>query len=276
VLSDPEKRSAYDKFGKAGLDEGFLDPKEIFRMMFGGGKFDTIFGEVGIFEVLQSAVAADTNNATPSTDEMKEKMKQNQEKRREQLTKQLLIKIEPYVQGNVSEFLRMVREQAMEMADAPGGCELLQVIGYIYTQEAEQHLKSFLGIPAFFSEMAERGHLLKETFSTIRSAVKAQQAQQRIEAGSTKIEDQALLMMEGLKAIWKIGKLDIEMTVRAVCEDVLGDRVSETLSNKALLGTNVSKSVRNSRANAVKAMGEMFTQIGKQQAIIQSQSSSST
>lgn len=239
-------------------------------MMFGGGKFDTVFGEVGIFEVFQSAMAADPNSP-PSTDEMKDKLKQNQEKRREQLTKHLLIKIEPYVQGNVSEFLKMVREQAMEMADAPGGCELLQVIGYVYTQEAEQHLKSFLGIPAFFSEMAERGHLLKETFSLIRSATKAQLAQQRIEAGSTKMEDQALLMMEGLKAIWKIGKLDIEMTVRAVCEDVLGDRVSESLTNKALLGTNVSKAVRNSRANAVKAMGEMFTQIGKQQALIQSQ-----
>ena len=44
VLSDPEKRSTYDRFGHAGsggvgfgFDFGFRDPFEIFEEVFGGG-----------------------------------------------------------------------------------------------------------------------------------------------------------------------------------------------------------------------------------------------
>ena len=47
VLSDDEKRLRYHKYGKKGLGEaGFTDPRELFMMMFGGGKFDDIFGEI--------------------------------------------------------------------------------------------------------------------------------------------------------------------------------------------------------------------------------------
>ena len=54
VLSDPQKRSAYDQYGHAAFDRrsspfgpggGFHDPFEIFREVFGGGSiFDDIFG----------------------------------------------------------------------------------------------------------------------------------------------------------------------------------------------------------------------------------------
>src|SRR5437588_9434009 len=61
VLMDPEKRSAYDRFGHAafaqggggfGSGRGFHDPFDIFREVFGGGVggggiFETFFGGVG-------------------------------------------------------------------------------------------------------------------------------------------------------------------------------------------------------------------------------------
>lgn len=41
VLSDPEKRKTYDKYGKEGLDNdgasGGQSPEDIFSMFFGGG-----------------------------------------------------------------------------------------------------------------------------------------------------------------------------------------------------------------------------------------------
>src|SRR5947208_9456243 len=51
VLSDPEKRAAYDQHGHAAFDRraaygrGFHDPFEVFREVFGGGSiFDDLFG----------------------------------------------------------------------------------------------------------------------------------------------------------------------------------------------------------------------------------------
>src|SRR5215475_2268664 len=54
VLSDPQKRAAYDQYGHAAFDRrtggfgragGFHDPFEIFREVFGGGGiFEDLFG----------------------------------------------------------------------------------------------------------------------------------------------------------------------------------------------------------------------------------------
>lgn len=38
VLSDPSKRKLYDTHGKAGLEQGFVDPSEMFASMFGGAR----------------------------------------------------------------------------------------------------------------------------------------------------------------------------------------------------------------------------------------------
>ncbi|TFE70263.1 molecular chaperone DnaJ [Methylacidiphilum sp. Yel] len=54
VLSDPEKRAAYDQFGHAAFDQraagptGFHDPFEIFKEVFGSGTFfgDSLFGSL--------------------------------------------------------------------------------------------------------------------------------------------------------------------------------------------------------------------------------------
>ncbi len=55
VLSDPQKRAQYDRFGEAGtrtggqggFGGGFTDPFDIFREVFGGGGFGDIFGMGG-------------------------------------------------------------------------------------------------------------------------------------------------------------------------------------------------------------------------------------
>src|ERR1035441_9076888 len=48
VLSDPQKRAAYDQYGHAAPDRrdgGFHDPFEVFREVFGGGSiFEDLFG----------------------------------------------------------------------------------------------------------------------------------------------------------------------------------------------------------------------------------------
>ncbi len=115
--------------------------------------------------------------------------------------------------------------------------------------------------------MAEKGQFIKESIATATHVVKMQQAQARIErlgdanphkAGIPlpsifplfilhiycSIEDMQIVMQEGLKTIWKLGKLEINATLRNVCEMVLEDK---TLPRK----------MRKQRAKALKRIGEV-------------------
>jgi curved DNA-binding protein CbpA len=45
VLSNPELRAKYDKYGAAGVDVEFVDPSMIFGCLFGSELFEPIVGE---------------------------------------------------------------------------------------------------------------------------------------------------------------------------------------------------------------------------------------
>ena len=53
MLSDESKRSQYDAHGKDGVDAPQFDLKQVVQMTFGGGAFDTIFGDVATIPMLQ-------------------------------------------------------------------------------------------------------------------------------------------------------------------------------------------------------------------------------
>ncbi|KAI9329975.1 X-domain of DnaJ-containing-domain-containing protein [Obelidium mucronatum] len=51
VLSDPQRRAAYDRNGKPSKESGgasFMDPQEFFQQQFGGDKFLDIIGEISL------------------------------------------------------------------------------------------------------------------------------------------------------------------------------------------------------------------------------------
>lgn len=241
VLIDSEKRAHYDKYGKM---EETQEPtiSDIVNMLFGAGKFDAFFGQVSLVDIL----SRDPNDPA-SQDEMEVK----QEKRKKVLIKQMLIKLEPYVQGNVREFAELSKLESADLLEAPGGSDLLALIGYIYCQEGDQHSSALLGIPALLAKVSEKGHLLKETWSAVRSAVKTQQVQQRLEeSGRADKEMEANLLQQSLKTIWKLGKLEIEGMVRRVCEEVLEE-------------PSMNKSILKKRAQGLRVLGEIFTETSK-------------
>ncbi|KAJ3059118.1 hypothetical protein HK102_010148, partial [Quaeritorhiza haematococci] len=57
ILSDPQKRSHYNTYGKsAPSDSVFVDPEEFFKQQFGGDKFVDIIGEISIAKDFKEAM----------------------------------------------------------------------------------------------------------------------------------------------------------------------------------------------------------------------------
>eukprot|EP00026_Physarum_polycephalum_P004694 Phypoly_transcript_04717.p1 GENE.Phypoly_transcript_04717~~Phypoly_transcript_04717.p1 ORF type:complete len:478 (+),score=111.06 Phypoly_transcript_04717:75-1508(+) len=251
ILSDPEKRARYDQYGSAGLSEEMMDSREVFRMLFGLGRFEDIFGDVS-FGDIEFEVGPDGMPKEGSFDQ--QKLEKKQQERKDRLAHRLLIKLEPYMSGDAN-YPKVIETEARELGEVPGGAELLVLIGFVYLQEAKQHMDTFLGIPAFFSNVAEKGHMIKEQLATVAHVAKMQAAQSRIEkmgdANPHKEEDMKILMEEGLKTIWRLGKLEINATVRAVCEQVLE-------------APGLNKKEKKARAKALRAIGEIFSKVGKQ------------
>ncbi|GAM28465.1 hypothetical protein SAMD00019534_116410 [Acytostelium subglobosum LB1] len=240
VLSDPDKRKQYDQFGFDAFNENMIDPVQLFRMVFGGGQFQNFFGDLTFYDLFAQATTAG-EAPQPNPEEMEKKHKE----RIDQLTKQLIIMVEPYVNGNQSSFEKIMTEQATEMAQAPGGPDLLALLGYVYIQEAKQ--QSFFG---FFHEIQEKGHQVGEVYSLVKSAVKLQGQvnQMNPELETAAPESTEGLLKEGLKLIWKLGRLDIDKAVREVCENVMSKKKS----------SDVSKHDRKRRIEAIKLLGHIF------------------
>jgi hypothetical protein len=205
-------------------------------MLFGAGRFAEFFDTplAGFFD---AADESQTDAAAQVERMRKEAQVRLAAKLADKLTRIIAAKMTPAAQ-------QAETAEAAEMAEAPGGAELLYLVGYCYVQEARQHSKSFLGITSFVSEFKEKVHIIKEAMSAISSAAKTQAMQQQEGGG-----DEAAVIQQGLKTIWKSGKLDIELSVRGVCEHVL--RTCATHALKA------------QRCKALEWLGTIFKTVGR-------------
>lgn len=120
-MSDPDKRQRYDQFGMMGnkfglfvtwfaltlklgaegVSDDFTDPTALFRMLFGNGKFDKIFGDLSFCDM--DFAAAESSGAFDSN-----AYEQKQTERQKRLAHQLTIRLEPFVQGAKDMFISMV------------------------------------------------------------------------------------------------------------------------------------------------------------------------
>lgn len=227
VLSDPTKRETYDKYGKAGLSSGDDDDgaqmRAMMRMLFGAGAFDDCFGE------LSFAVSCDEEFQGLSPEAQVQHMQKLQETKLAELVAHLRARLKGYKEGSAGWKAR-VTEDVAEKLQAPGGASLLHAIGYVYKQEAKQFGSSkakaaLASTSAFF-------HNVKVAAKTVSAVAQLEAANQRAEkealrTGQTSADTMATMMTSGMKTVFRMGLLEVEMTCRQVCAALMAEMAKE-------------------------------------------------
>ncbi|RKP27962.1 X-domain of DnaJ-containing-domain-containing protein, partial [Syncephalis pseudoplumigaleata] len=283
VLSDPELRKRYNEYGTLDVtpEGGFVDPEEFFQQQFGGERFLNIIGKISIGREFRDLVdeTAETEEDGSLTEEEKKQrrdmiQRQTNERRQkeraervEKLVDNLTRKLSVFTETactaeDLANFRTIQQIEAEELKQESHGTELLHAIGYTYTSKAEQYMgrHEMLGLAGVYRRMREKGHIFSETVSTIRSALDLQrsfqQLQQADETGNLEADERAKLeeaaARQGLYAMWKGSKLEVQSVLREVCDRVLHDEAA-------------SKDTRNKRALALKELGDVYSAIQPEQ-----------
>jgi len=146
ILSDPELREKYDKYGKDGVIDSIqtLDPAIFFSILFGSEKFEGYTGTIQIASHAASIVQeVESQNAEglarSATGVDKDFIARKKQWRREAKCSLFLRdKLERFVLGrNVEGFKEAITEEAKDLAKASHGCQLLNVLGNMYSTRAK-------------------------------------------------------------------------------------------------------------------------------------------
>ena len=265
VLSDESLRKKYDERGKDGLkDHAFVDPSAFFAMLFGS---DQMEGLVGRLQLATLAAAG--------ADLTKDERRLLQERRVGRLAVKLAAMLQGYVDAKDENSMKTFESQMKAMADhlvtASYGDIMLHTIGFVYEKQALEFQTdpvggmgtwADLGFRANYARMEQMGKRMQSQFnalgagmkviSTMRSAdAEAKKAGPGGDASSNEAamqKRQADVLNHVMEAIWNASALDIESTIRKVCDKVLHDFA-------------VSKEVRGRRARGLEVLGRIFQEV---------------
>jgi len=136
-------------------------------------------------------------------------------------------------------------------------------------RKQKKNLGRFLGIEGVMAGMEATKHEIGATMSLLSSASKLQHAAQRSERDGQELseQEQAAMMMHGLDTVWKMGKLEIEKTVRNACKLVLKDKQTRKKRAQALmdLGTLYKKEAEKAKKQKGMEKGTFFDFVQKAQ-----------
>lgn len=245
MLSDERKRRIYDAHGEEGVkaheEGGEMDYKELFKSLFGAGKFDDIFDDIFYTDIMI--------NSQNTGEALRKEYDARFQAECKRYSQKLNEKIQPFVDQNHELFKNNIQLDIEDKVDSPGGPELLVLIGYVYMNEAQKHKSSFLGLGKFGASIKENAKWLRASAQTFGDAYSLQVAAHELEEDPNNERAQATYFDKGLSVIWRLGKLEIERLVRGSCKLSLKDRTQ-------------TKGIIKERLKAIKLLGKMYKTSG--------------
>ncbi|ORX50003.1 DnaJ-domain-containing protein [Piromyces finnis] len=292
ILSDPEKRTKYNKYGKSDSTEPIIDPGEFFKQQFGGERFNDYIGDLmiaGELDDVMNGEEFDPNN-TVEMERIRKERKEKQDKRIQELSEKLINKIQVHVNNvkpyfnNVSElkekekesiveFRKKVYFEAEDLKYESYGIELLHSIGYIYKLKASQaisqykvdngaiHKKFFGYTNKFTSKMKERGHVFSETVNTFKTAYDLQSSFERMHQQDKMNETNENLTEEEKRALKEQMEQEAALKGMNMIWKSSKLEIENTLikvCDKIFSDTTVSAIEIKERAKAIYTIGEVF------------------
>ncbi|PVU94859.1 hypothetical protein BB560_005906, partial [Smittium megazygosporum] len=296
VLGDPVKRHDYNIHGSKAEEGDVMDATNFFNMMFGGGRFTDMIGELNIIKDFNTVIEESQNeqeaaehkenpNALPSDkkklekDEKRAERKKKRESQRarmeenaainkervQRLSETLISKIDIFVQNDnpdETEAAEAFRQQMVIQADdlkrEPFGVELLHAIGHIYHFRANKYLEKAEFMGAF------RGMYIsfKETGEIIGGTytmIKAAMELNRTYQQLAEAEKRGISDEERAKLQDEAMRKGLDAMWRGGKLEI--EAILRDVCDKVLYDSSVPKPICKKRAVALKILGKAYTSI---------------